>query len=198
MLSACSGTPKAVNPLPQGSLQAQQTISKAQWRCDGDTDRRWHCHDTSKPDGKVLSSGPLTPLPTELVSENSVAVEERIIESNPGPAESKPNRLDAIDSQTMAITAAGLDDIPDHHYAVQLIAARHMQAIDNYHQNHPQQHTIQLHSVINSEHWYILLLGVYPSYEAANSAIKSISPQPSTRPWIRPVGPLKQSTTLIQ
>lgn len=198
ILSGCMGAPKAVNPLSQGSLQAQQIISKSQWRCDGDNDKRWHCRNASNPDGKVFSSHRLTASLPEPIREASSTVKESTIQSSPGPAKSKPEGVDATDSQTTVITTTGLDGIPDNHFAVQLIAARHLNAIENYHQNYPQQHTIQLHSVMNGKRWHILLLGVYPSYEAATSAIKSMSPQPSTQPWIRPIGPLKLSTTSVQ
>jgi septal ring-binding cell division protein DamX len=83
--------------------------------------------------------------------------------------------------------------VPDNHFAVQLIAAKNRQGIATYRQSHPDQQTIELQTVVNQDPWYILLLGIYPSQEAAKSAIKAMSPAPSADPWIRSMGPLKQS-----
>ena len=89
-------------------------------------------------------------------------------------------------------------DLPDNHFAVQLIAAQHIETITHYLQNYPQQQTIQLRSVVNDEQWHILLLGVYPSYKAASFAVNAMSTRPPTPPWIRPIGPLKQSVIPAQ
>ncbi|MEH6558545.1 MAG: hypothetical protein V7459_09475 [Oceanicoccus sp.] len=198
MLSACMGTPKVKDPLLQGSLQAQQTQSKVHWRCDGDADKRWHCRDASTADGKVLSSDELTPAPTEPISNTIASAEKQVNQPDVDPTDTTSIRLATTNSQTAAITVDNLDEIPNHHFAVQLTAAQQMKAITNYQQDHPQPQTIQLHSVVNGKHWHILLLGIYPSYEAASSAVNAMSPQPSTPPWIRPIGPLKRSITPAQ
>lgn len=198
MLSACTGTPKATDPLLQGSLQAQKTLSKVHWRCDGNADKRWHCRDTSQSDSKVFSSDELTPPPTEPISNTVATTEKQTSQPDVDPTEQMPKSLTATASQTATISEVNLDEIPDHHFAVQLTAAQQMKTITNYQQDHPQQHTIQLHSVVNGKHWHILLLGIYPSYEAASSAVNTMSPQPSNPPWIRPIGPLKRSITPTQ
>ena len=187
LLSACMSSPKGTAPLSQGSLQAQQAMSKAHWRCDGDTDKRWHCRDESNPISKVFSSDELTQPPVELIATTAAP----IIPSE--PAEVAPKSVDTVDPQSMAVTAVNLDEVPDNHFAVQLIAAKNRQGIATYRQSHPDQQTIELQTVVNQDPWYILLLGIYPSQEAAKSAIKAMSPAPSADPWIRSVGPLKQS-----
>lgn len=89
------------------------------------------------------------------------------------------------------------DDIfsyPKNYYAVQLMAVKDLRQIKEFitlhHLGDPHYGAI----LSKGERWYVLLLGVYPDYAAAEQAIKSLPADfPIAHPWIRPLGSLREA-----
>lgn len=194
LLVGCAGKDKAAHNLPEGSMQARYNAPKDQWRCDGDTDQRWHCHNAAAANSTIFSSALLSAKtksasdPAEITETVQQAPDADIDIADPMNPSSEDNY-----SETVVSNTSDFNDIPDEHFAVQLIAAGGIRAIARYQQEHPYPATRSLQTMVNGKRWYIVLLGIYPTYEAANLAISAMTPAAASPPWIRAIGPLKKS-----
>ena len=93
-----------------------------------------------------------------------------------------------------------LFDHPDDFYAVQLIALQSVDEIIGYAADHNLDDPAWVRIESQGSEWYVLLLGVYANRAQADIAANSWSDteQPDTRPWVRPLGPLKRAVLRAQ
>lgn len=193
ILAACSNT--SIQPHSEGSVLAQQADNVKQWQCEGDINGQWHCSDLSRADGKIYSTSAPEPLPrpqpnsnndqqtTQVLTKNLTAENQQTIDLPPETT---------INTSSKVANSNPLNDYPDNYFAVQLMAAKKTNSIEKYKQSHPDLAGMELIIEQNNDHLYILILGVYPDYASAKSAVAALIPTPKIAPWIRPVGPLKR------
>lgn len=78
---------------------------------------------------------------------------------------------------------------PPHHYTLQLLGAYQLSTLRQFIQRHslPLQDLVVFKTSFQHKDWYILILGIYPSYAAAQNAQQQLSPsvRQHTQPWIR-------------
>ena len=84
---------------------------------------------------------------------------------------------------------------PAEYFTVQVCASSGMDKLTAFARsnNLPDQWTAQTN--VNGKVWYILMLGIYPTREEANTALSFVSDKNlSTQPWIRTVGSVQAAT----
>ena len=199
LLGACSSLNKAQRAMPEGSVQAKQSTKSKEWYCEGDENQQWRCSDLSQTDANIFTENTASEHPvSETPATNKPPIKQASIPatetaSTAASIESPDTPVAITDITQPTANNNPLQAYADDHYAVQLIAAKNLQTIDRYKQQHPQLSPQSVITNQNGQRWYLLLLGVYPSYAEANAAIAAISPAPTNNPWIRPLGALKAS-----
>jgi septal ring-binding cell division protein DamX len=171
-ITACGGN-KAQQALPEAAVQATGSVSKQQWYCEGNEKKQWQCSALSRSIKNLAGKQSLS---------STTNAEERIINT--------------INSSALTEQAAGtysLKNYPANYYAVQLIAAHKQVSIDQFRDKHPSLKAQQLSIKNNNQYWHLLILGIYPSRQAAADAIAKIRPALTDEPWIRLLGPLQKS-----
>ncbi len=113
--------------------------------------------------------------------------------ANTGITDAEAINIETTAKQPAPTSQRSIMEYPADYYAVQLIAAHNQGAIDYFLQQHPHLNTQQLSSNRNNQRWLSLIVGVYPSLQAANQAIADITPPLVNKPWVRRLGPLQRS-----
>lgn len=164
------------------NVAAHRPNADGQWRCESSLDKRWRCIDRSQALTIVITEPPV----------HSPLIAARTTEQ----AGEQPARSRAPVTKPLAATALASQqrsplDYPANHFAVQLLAAKDPLTISRYRQQHPQLVTRQLSINQRGQSWHLLILGIYPSYTAAQQAVSN-TPDLLNPAWIRPLGPLQQ------
>jgi len=91
---------------------------------------------------------------------------------------------------------ADFSDYPDDSYAVQLIALQSIQEALNFAIEYDLSAPMMARIRSQGNDWFIIILGIYDTIEEAQVAGSDWQSEhnPGSKPWIRPVGPLKQAT----
>ena len=190
LLAACSQT-NTTTPLDNGSAQAGASKQQSQWRCNTDANNKWICQDTTL----QPPAAPVAVVTGEAVAASNASTKQNSANAANTEKTQKTIKPDPAQSAPTTTPKTLLDNYPDSAFAVQLIAAQKKTAIDHYLKQHPQLDTPSLLRIQNNKGWHLLLLGIYPHYSEAQAAIIQISPSLETAPWIRPLAPLKKSSS---
>ncbi len=100
--------------------------------------------------------------------------------------------VDPQGTRSAGITGTKNDKGVSHkQYAVQLLAVRNIEALDNYRQELSHIPTQKFALIQEDKRWYILIFGIYSSYSEAKDALKAADLNLEPTPWIRPWIPQK-------
>jgi septal ring-binding cell division protein DamX len=87
-----------------------------------------------------------------------------------------------------------LMDLPADYYAVQLIAVTRKKDLEDFAEQHQIRGMSAARTYSDDQLFYVMLLGVYATYDYAELAVNSLGPPfDETAPWIRPVGSLQRA-----
>ena len=91
---------------------------------------------------------------------------------------------------------ADFSDYPDDSYAVQLIALQSIQEALDFANEYDLAAPMMARIRSQGNEWFIIILGIYDTMDEAQAAGADwqSAHDPGSKPWIRPVGPLKQAT----
>lgn len=155
--------------------------------------------------------------------ENDTVDTERLEKENNDTAQGKPERVEiSFENETIehqpanpmvnndsqgtpdyrAPTEAELQalaefsDYPDDSYAVQLIALQSIQEALDFANEYGLAAPMMARIRSQGNDWFIIILGIYDTMDEAQAAGADwqSAHDPGSKPWIRPVGPLKQAT----
>ena len=105
--------------------------------------------------------------------------------------ESAPAEMSAVDK---------LLEFPDDAYAVQLIALQSINEVENFATMYNIKKPMYVHLDSQDSDWYVLILDVFDTQVTAIEAANDweLKHNPNSRPWVRPLGPLKRAVTRAQ
>ena len=214
LLSACSWFGKD-DPCPDGQCEVDRvTNAETRFYCYGTAERIWEC-EFNADDSRIVTVIPegSTPLPATTATVASAARVESVehvenvdsAESRPSaipPAQTTPSRAQPVtESQvTESDWSAALLAFPESSYTVQLIAMRQLDDVltyaDQVNVGRPLSSRIETEGQI----WYVLLLGIYPDFETAETArTQWIGTRVlKVEPWVRKLAPLQTGILAAQ
>lgn len=112
--------------------------------------------------------------------ENTSSDEMAMLDSTAEPA--------AMDTTTMT---NGLSGTPADHFAVQVVASSTIKNLNAFATKYGLSNELTAQVTVDDKTWTVLLLGTYPTLEAAKEALAGIQDKVDTSPWIRSVGSLQ-------
>jgi septal ring-binding cell division protein DamX len=87
-----------------------------------------------------------------------------------------------------------LQRLQNDHYVVQLLGGHDYPALLQVTRDDGLANTLILHRYLQNQDWYTLVIGDYLSRDAAMQAAQALQERdPNLQPWVRQVGPLKQT-----
>lgn len=219
LLSSCSsislwpfGDNEAAHCMDDDSCEAAEPIDRAltsgEWYCYGvDRDQPWDCRKSADASAVAAISDQPEQEPVEIAETTQPRAEMNMggqtISHQQPPQETAAPEAPTAEPEPASPTLASvtnLFDHPDDFYAVQLIALQSLDEIVEFAARHglSDPNWVQIESQGNT--WYVLLLGIYANRAQADIAANSWSDQetPETRPWVRPLGPLKRAVLRAQ
>ena len=180
--------------------------TSTQHHCYGDEQRNWHCND--QPDNKKITTVIPTRRPqvTVHVPDSGPATDEPLIaDAGPAPVQGTITEAEstiagqveqpsAIESESIVLAA------PPSSFAVQLIAMETLDPVLTYAQQVGIDEPFYMKIINEGEVWYVLLLGIYPTADAAQSAKDAwIGTRVlKVQPWVRNIAPLQDAIRLTQ
>ncbi len=203
-LSACSWWPwrseKTGNCLDDNSCDSSNPFEEAlvggTWYCYGvDRKQPWDCAQREDPtkvavisERELPSVEPQDEAPLEIARAEMTFSEEVITDHDERMADREPKT--AHPSRN-----ADLFSFADSSFAVQLIALQTIEEIDGFVADHKiaDPNYVRIRSQGND--WYVLILGIFSDRAEAQRAAAEWAAinQPLSKPWVRPLGPLKQA-----
>jgi septal ring-binding cell division protein DamX len=203
-LTACSN-----NPGPDPVNQAE-TIAKAQeraWFCQmNELGTDWDCVQDAelarnpKPD-RLPGRKPAAAESSGAQVEDTSPTQEQNLDA-PAPAAAQPETTQPPPADVPTHIAlsyrpaqpVALLDLPADYYAVQLVAVSSKKDLEEFAAKHQIRGMSAARTYSQNQLYYILLLGVYETYDNAELAADSLGPPfDETQPWIRPVGSLQRA-----
>ena len=91
-----------------------------------------------------------------------------------------------------------LTDYNDDSYAIQLIAVQSLEEANEFSKNYSIDSPKIIKTRSKNSDWYVVILDVFENLEEAQLAAKewqALNRTQSITPWVRPMGPLKQSVS---
>ena len=84
-------------------------------------------------------------------------------------------------------------------YAIQLIALRTLDEVSEYTDGLNLNPPMYVKIRSQGSDWYVVLLGIYETRAEADAASEewASNHEPSARPWVRPIHPLKKAANLV-
>ena len=204
VLTACANNPGS------NSVDQAETIARAQeraWFCQmTELGTDWDCVQDAelarnpKPDrlpGRkpAAEASPVTQdeitTPTQDPSLDAAAP----VVQQPVPAEPPPVEVPRhIALSYRPAEPVALLDLPADFYAVQLVAVSSKKDLEEFAERHQIRGMSAARTYSQNQMFYILLLGIYETYDNAELAVDSLGPPfDETQPWIRRVGSLQRA-----
>ena len=120
--------------------------------------------------------------------ENTSSDEMAMLDSTAEPA-----ATDTMDTTTTMtdVSSTSLSGTPADHFAVQVVASSTVENLNAFATKHGLSNELTAKVTVNDKTWTVLILGTYPTLEAAKEALTSIQDKVDTSPWIRSVGSLQ-------
>ena len=198
VLSSCSLWPwrseKTGTCLDDDSCQNADPLTQeligGTWYCYGsDRDQPWGCSQTQD-DQKIVSVPNERPLKQQIEEQAEKQLAEQAKEEK---AELQESGIQSSDDEPQPI--ADLSRFPDDSYTVQLIALQTMEEVQNFAAKHNIRSPTTARIRSQGSDWYVVILGIYDTMSEAQTVASDwqITHNPSSKPWIRPLGPLKQA-----
>lgn len=117
--------------------------------------------------------------------------------SSPSAAQNNTPHLIPSQGATPALVGQDiqrLQRLQNDHYVVQLLGSHDYSALLQLARDDGLANTLILHRYLQNQNWYTLVIGDYLSHDAAMQAAQALQERdPNLQPWIRQVGPLKQT-----
>lgn len=164
-----------------------QSNTAPDWYCYGNAERDWDCSQQPQP-GKITvinaRAGSAEPAPPPAVPASGITA-ARMPAPTPAPAEKDP---------------VTLLELPEDHYAVQLIAMQDVTRVKEYASSNGIENPIIVTTRDQGRDWHVLLLGTYDELENAEQAKREWEGTRllKVKPWIRKLGPLQESMRVAQ
>ena len=186
------------------------STSTETYHCYGTLDRSWQCSDDAD-ESKIIAIIPTGDDPSEaLVRTVTAPVVEPVATPLPLPvsaeiqdtADPAPEIIER-DTRTVFIESdrtAAILAAEETAFTVQFIALQQLDQLFGYARKIGLENAQYTRVEKDGDQWYVLLLGIYPDFETAETALLQWS---STRdlqaePWIRNLAPLQESIRLLQ
>ena len=220
LLSACglrNSQPEAPVDIEQGKIKAPG------WFCQaGESHRAWECVEEESPEvGSNKSQKrtrlanepdrPVTtdPAPRMRLAQPAFSTTAQATDSQPRPLASQqsaevspPTAAQARLPSYQALAyrpevPTAITDLPPDFYAVQLLALSDKARLEKFARENDLVGLSAARIRQNEQMIYVLLLGIYETYDHASRAIESLPQSISDlSPWIRPMGSLQQAMLL--
>ena len=189
---------------------ASTSASTETYHCYGTLDRSWQCS-IDADESKIIAIIPTGSEPSEALVRTAAAPAVEPVETPlppPGSAEihdtaspvpdiiERDTRTVFIESDRTAAILASAETA----FTVQFIALQQLEQLFGYARKIGLENAQYTRVEKDGDQWYVLLLGIYPDFETAETALQQWS---STRelqaePWIRNLAPLQESIRLLQ
>ena len=191
----------------------QQLVTNATWYCYGvSRDDGWDCSQEEDQTRIAVIPDQASPTPQEEAAAARAEMffeDETISHQQPQAA---PTATSAMQSGAAPVAAAdkmmtnsksqqtGIFGFSDSAWAVQLIALQTMAEVDAFAAAHDLEAPNAVRIRSQGVDWYVMILGVFDDRSAADAAAEAWtdSQQPYSKPWVRPLGPLKQAALEAQ
>lgn len=165
----------------------------------------------STPILKSASQAPearVAPAPVQSEVPQAVQVEEAPEPAEPARTEttfsdevishSQPELAEPVAPTASRITGSTADrlfDASDNQFAVQLIALQTLEEVEQFVDDHGIRRPMFVKIRSQGSDWHVVILGVYDNQSEAQrvAADWEAEHNPASKPWIRPVGPLKRA-----
>jgi septal ring-binding cell division protein DamX len=164
-----------------------------EWFCYGKAEgETWQCQNERDP-SKISVIEQKTAQPTPARSDQTAAAAMTI--PAPEPVSSPPSPPASVRLPATSVFENEVMAHPREHYAVQLIALRDIAGVAEYAGLNGIQDPKMVKIRNGDTDWYVLLLGIYPDRELAESARATWLTAKVLRvePWIRQLGPLQDA-----
>ena len=115
-------------------------------------------------------------------------------ENTPEPVQ--PKRAPSSTTGSAHSPAAdNLFNATDDQYAVQLIALETLAEVETFAADHNLRQPMFVRIRSQGADWHVVILGIYDNRSAAQAAATDwqVEHQPDSKPWVRPIGPLKRA-----
>jgi len=194
------------NCLDDGSCEEasnpfEEKLIGGTWYCYGESrNDPWDCSqttDAAKIKDVEAVTASVTRRPTQreagpdLGTRVELALNEEAISSTD---EIAPQPLSLKDNTPVAATGTErLFGYGDDSFAVQLIALQTVQEVEIFAADNDIPTPFYIGIESQGSEWYVLLLGVYATKQGADAAasVWTTTHNPNSKPWVRPIGPLK-------
>lgn len=191
----------------------QQLVTGATWYCYGvSRDEGWECSENAD-ESRIVAiaeeTQPPEPAAAAVDRAEMTFDSETISRQQPATAPAEPPAVAAAEAPAaaeveVATTAtsrqSGIFDFSDSAWAVQLIALQTQAEVDAFAAEHElaQPNAVRIRS--QGADWFVMILGIYNDRSEADAAAEAWtnSQQPYSKPWVRPLGPLKQAVLEAQ
>ena len=198
VLSSCALWPwrseKTGTCLDDDSCQNADPLSQeligGTWYCYGsDRDQPWGCSQTQD-DQKIVSVPDEGPLEQQIEERKE---EQLAVQFKEEKAELQESGIQSSDDARQPFS--DLSRFPDDSYTVQLIALQNMEEVQNFTADHNIRSPTTVMIRSQGADWYVVILGIYDTKGEAQTVASDwqATHNPSSKPWIRPLGPLKQA-----
>ena len=191
----------------------QQLLTGATWYCYGvSRDEGWDCSENADESRIVaIADEPQTAEPAPLVAERAEMTfdsetishqQSAAVPAEP-PAQSAPDAPATAEveiAKTVSDQKSDIFDFSDSAWAVQLIALQTRAEVDAFAAEHALDRPNAVRIRSQGADWFVMILGVYNDRSEADAAAEAWTSrqQPYSKPWVRPLGPLKQAVLEAQ
>lgn len=167
----------------------------------------WYCYGKSKDEpwdcGQNEDSAKISAVTGSEAQESAPLVTERIARAElamTGETVSATTSTTATAPETAVQDNSALAGYSDDSFAVQLIAVQTIQEIDRFAERYGLESPSYLLINTQGDNWYVVLLGIFDDKASADAAADAWNEtnRPFSKPWVRPVGPLKAAAQLAE
>lgn len=162
--------------------------AKTEWKCAGVmAEESWRCAG----DGQYPSVSEFKPVEPSQPTEEFELLDESLqpdleLQNSTAVAESIAN-TDESDEAVILNT-------PNDYFAIQLAALADIGETDSFREQYGIANLLQVRLESNDQLWFVLLAGVYNSYDEAQQVVDNLLEEnPDLSPWIRPIAGLQQA-----
>ena len=204
---SCEATDPLTQELIGGTWYCYGSQRDLPWDCSQDEDSQKIIavsdeQPMSNPSGGLEARQPATAvdvLTTESVMQDDIIDAGKTITKQPNEGSSNKDQtltdhLTPSDINSKVLNR--LTDYDDDSYAIQLIAVQSLEEAKQFSANYSIDSPEIIKTRSKNTDWYVVILGVFKNLEEAQLAAQdwqTLHGAQSITPWIRPIGPLKQS-----
>ena len=209
LVSSCSwswpwGTSSTGNCLDDGNCEGanpfEEKLKGGTWHCYGVSKKEpWDCSQ-ERDETKIMAIED-SPEPALMDSPEPELSAEMSLDENISSAAAVSSMKEAgMEVSTPAETPTDLlSKYSNSSYAIQLIALRTLDEVSEYTDGLNLNPPMYVKIRSQGSDWYVVLLGIYETRAEADAASEewASNHDPSARPWVRPIHPLKKAANLV-